>query len=354
MTRHPMVSVQEVRLSLLARFSLLYRTLFYYWSNRSLRAWARLVAFPFLRLLGHPAPIFVDIATTYRCQCRCVHCSAEGHKKPHEEEMDTAEIKSVIDQARDIGALQIILTGGEPLLRDDTIEIVRYAHEAGMITRLNTNGLLLNRATVSELKKAGLTICAVSLDRADAEAHDSLRQVPGIYAKALAGIRLLREFRLPVEILTYAVKENLDSHLRDITALGRQLDLSLLFVFFPIASGRWYSAFDQMLNSEERAVVRRAQSLTFVYAEIPTKGSICCHCQKYFIYFTSSGDVKPCPFFHPRIGNIRKHPLKDMWYRYCSELKFKFRDDCPLNNAHNRGLFEGFVESFAQRYAGPR
>jgi len=333
------------------KLSLYYRSLLYYWSNRSLRAWRQLLAFPFYRVVGRPAPIFVHIATTYRCQCRCVHCSAAGHKRAGEKELETEEIKSIIDQAHDLGALFIIFTGGEPLLREDAIELVRYAHDAGMITRLNTNGLLLDRQKVAELKKAGLTICLVSLDRADAEAHDRLRGISGTYEKALAGIHYLREFHLLSEILTYAAKEDFQFQLKEMEALVRRLGLSLWFIFFPIASGRWYSAFDQVLSSEEREAVRRIQDLTFAYTEIRTRKTLCCHIQKFALYFTAYGEIKPCPFAHPSMGNIRKHSLKDLWYRYCSELKFEFRDDCPLNNPRDRTVFESFVESFAQKYS---
>src|SRR4030042_5868080 len=167
-----------------SKVSLAYRTLRYYRANHSLLAWRRLLAFGYHRMLRRPVPSFIDIATTYRCQCRCVHCSADGHKKAGRQEMETEEIKSIIEQAKRLGTLEVVFSGGEPLLRRAAIELVRFAHDIGMITRLNTNGLLLDRRRVAELKKAGLTLCAVSLDDCDPQVHDTLRGVPATYEKA--------------------------------------------------------------------------------------------------------------------------------------------------------------------------
>jgi len=343
--------LQGKYLPVTTKIGLAHRTLRYYWADGPFRAWRQLLAFPYHRLLRRPAPAFVDIATTYRCQCRCVHCSAEGHKRAGEEEMGTKEIKSIIDQARRLGALEIIFTGGEPLLRNDTFELVGHAHQEGMITRLNTNGLLLDRRTAIELKKAGLTVCGVSLDSAEALTHDQLRGYPGAFQKAVEGIRYLREVQVLSQILVYAQKGALPRHLKEMVALGNRLGASTMFIFFPIASGRWYNAFDKVLDARERGIVRGFQGLTFAHTEIPTKDSLCPHVSRLCFYITAYGDLTPCPVAHPIIGNIRKQALRELWTSYCSQLKLQYRDDCPLNDRHSRAEFEGFVDSFARKSA---
>ena len=332
-----------------SKLSLRYRTIRYYWANRSLLAWKRLLAFSVQRRLGRPVPAFVDIATTYRCQCRCVHCSSDGHKKPELAEMTTDEIKSIIDQAKEIGALEIVFSGGEPLLRKDAFELIRHAHDAGMITRLNTNGLLLNRRRAALLKKAGLTLCGVSIDDPDPEIHDDLRGVPGTYQKALAGIRYLREFGVLSQMLVYASKQNLTPRLKRMVALGEQLGASTMFIFFPIASGRWETAFDQVLNAEERARARGFQDLTFAYSELPTAKSLCVHLHKLILYVTAYGEVTPCPVAPFVIGSLRRQPLKKLWRQYAAQLDLEFHDDCPLNNLRDREVLRNHIESFRRR-----
>ncbi len=333
-----------------SKVSLAYRTLRYYRANHSLLAWRRLLAFGYHRMLRRPVLSFIDIATTYRCQCRCVHCSADGHKKAGRQEMETEEIKSIIEQAKRLGTLEVVFSGGEPLLRRDAIELVRFAHDIGMITRLNTNGLLLDRRRVAELKKAGLTLCAVSLDDCDPQVHDTLRGVPGTYEKALEGIRRLRESHVLSQLLVYASKNSLPSGLDRLIALGKKLGVFTMFVFFPIASGRWEFAFDQVLNAEERARVRKFQDLTFVYSELPTERSLCVHLNKLILYVTAYGEATPCPVARYVIGDIRSHSLADLWHRYCAQLKLEFRDDCPLNNAREREVFRDSIETFARDY----
>ncbi len=325
------------------------RVLRYYRANRSLLAWRRLVSFRVLRLLGRSVPTFIDIGVTYRCQCRCLHCSAEGQKRPGLEEMTSEEIKSVIDQARDMGIPEVIFSGGEPLLRQDTIELVGYAHEAGMITRLNTNGLLLDRDRVAGLKKAGLTLCGVSFDASDPLVHDQFCGVPGAFNRALDGLRLVREFGILSQMLVLASRSNILSGLGDLLKLGRRAGASFMFIFWPIASGRWKNARVQVLDREERSRVRRFQDLTFAYCELPTEKTLCCHADKSIFYVNAHGEVTPCPFAPFVIGSIRQGPLKDLWQRYTSRWELEFRDDCPLNDFRKRELFRSQVEAFRLR-----
>ena len=158
-----------------------YRTLRLYLANRSLRAWGKMPVYLARRLLNRSVPTYVCIAPTYRCQCHCPHCYSDASSTGRLEELDTEQFKSVIDQSVDLGVLQVNLSAGEPLLREDIEELVKHAHDAGLITRVNTNGLLLDRERVFGLKEAGLAQCGISIDDADARVHDALRGVPGAF-----------------------------------------------------------------------------------------------------------------------------------------------------------------------------
>ena len=82
-----------------------YRTIRLYWSNGSLRAWARLVSYVARRMAGCSMPWLFTVAPTYRCQCNCVHCFAGVGSRDGGGELTTQELKDVIDQARELGAL---------------------------------------------------------------------------------------------------------------------------------------------------------------------------------------------------------------------------------------------------------
>jgi len=331
-----------------ARVNMLYRALRLYCSNGSARAWAVALRHLCRRMLGETVPPFITIAPTYRCPCRCVHCAVVGGSRSEGDELTTSEIKSIIDQARQLGVLQVTFTGGEPLLRSDIPELVRYCHDAGLLTRINTCGLLLDGAYAARLKQAGLTQCAVSIDDADPEVHDRLRGVPGAHRKALDSIRVLRQFGILCQINTYASRRNVTAGLERIIALGRRLGVLAVYIILPTAIGRWDEAFAEVLTEEEKARVRGLQDATFVHLELSTPDTQCGACSKGVIFVSPVGEVTPCPFVPYVFGNIREHRLEDFWRRHCASAELQCRGDCPMNLKGQREALSRHVESVAR------
>ena len=153
----------------------------------------------------------------------------------------------------------------------------------------------------------------------------------GSFEKAVQGIRNLRDANIFCQILTYASRENVPEGLERIFALARKLKVLAVFVFFPMAVGRWEADFDQALTDEERTQVRALQDVSLVHLELPTPGTMCCSYAKAVVYVTAHGDVTPCPFVPYVIGNIREHTLQEVWQRHCAELKLVCRGACPMN-----------------------
>jgi MoaA/NifB/PqqE/SkfB family radical SAM enzyme len=261
------------------------------------------------------------------------------------DELDTDQIKAVIEEARSLGVLEIIFSGGEPLLRNDIMELIQYARSRGLITRLNSNGLLLTPERIAQLKAAGLSRCSVSIDHPDPETHDRLRKFPGLYRKAVEGIGNLIKAGIPCQIQTYASRQTIDSGLKEIIGLGKRLGVVGVFILFPIASGRWEGAFDEVLTEEERGKVRALQDLKCVHLELPTPGKPCCLFTRSILYVSPQGDVSPCPFMPYRLGNIKAQPLRELWYAHCAGLDFELRGDCPLNDPDLRERVREHVES---------
>jgi MoaA/NifB/PqqE/SkfB family radical SAM enzyme len=319
--------------------------------NRSPLAWSRHLHYLTLRLRRRPVPKFMTMAVTSRCQCRCPHCYSNASLDRRPGELGTDELKSVIDQARDLGVLEIIFSGGEPLLRSDIFELVRHAHERGLLTRLNSNGLLLDRGRIKKLKDAKLTRCAVSIDDPDPTVHDRLRGVPGLFRKAVAGVESLVEAGLPCQIQTCASRRLIGSGLKEIIALGKRLGVMGVFILFPMAVGRWDGAFAETLTEAERAEVRKLQDLTRVHLEVPTAGSLCSLFTRSIFYVSPQGDVSACPFMPFRMGNIKEHALQDIWRLHNADLGFELRGDCPLNVPRYR---ESLEKHFAARASALR
>jgi MoaA/NifB/PqqE/SkfB family radical SAM enzyme len=320
-----------------------YRGLRAYLSRPSPRQFHALMCHARSRLRGLATPVWVTVAPTYRCQCRCVHCYAEGRGRTSRTELDTAAWRDLLSQVRGLAAIQVTFSGGEPLLRDDIVDLVAHAHHLGLVTRINTNGILLSRSLVRELGQAGLNHCGVSLDDADGPTHDALRGFAGAHAAALAGIRQLRAARIPCQILTYARRETVTDGLKRTIALGRRLGVMSTYIFFPGASGLLDGRPDVLLTEAEKARVRSLHDYTFVHVEVPTPRSLCRVFARNVLYIDATAMVTPCPFVPYAVGNARRHGLESLWRRYCDGLELQFRGDCVMNDRVARDALRGYV-----------
>ena len=258
---------------------------------------------------GRSVPVELWLGMTYRCQCRCVHCFVGDRLNSRQPELTGSEIREVIDIAQKACGLELMFFGGEPLLREDIVELVAYAVSRGLLPTIYTNGILLDEPLVKELQKAGLYRCNVSLDSALPEVHDRKRSYPGCYQKAVAGIRNLVSYDIRCNIWTYASKEEVrDNDLRDlknIIALGRELDVNSVVILFPIASGNWSCSVNEVLSFEEREKVRTLWDPPFVHMEHPTE-STTCTAGRRFLYVSPQGELIACPCIPFSYGNIRK------------------------------------------------
>jgi MoaA/NifB/PqqE/SkfB family radical SAM enzyme len=330
-----------------AVFNTNYRALRLYISNRSLKAWGAAFSHFWKRMRGRPAPAFVTIAVTYKCQSRCEHCYSDSPTRPLEEELTTEELKSVIRQVRGLGAMAVHFSGGEPLLRKDIFDLVSYARSLGLQTRVNTNGILLNEENVKRLKAAGLTECGVSLDSADPAVHNKFRGTEDLHEQALHGIRMLRKFGITCRIMTVALKDSIPEGVARTISLGKSLDASYMYILLPIASGGWDGAYDQILNSHERAQIRALQDLSFAHLEMPTERTNCCVFRKSILYVSANGNVMPCAFVPFVIGSIKEQPLEQIWRYHTAKLNLVCRGDCPMNIPAEREAMREHVSSVA-------
>ena len=144
---------------------------------------------------------------TLRCNLDCLHCSNHAHPNhTQNNELTTQEIKTElydIAQHYDAKSITFIATGGEPLMREDIIDVGSYAHELGYRWGITTNGIQLSKSKVKVLKEASLGSIAVSLDGL-APHHDQLRNQKGAYVLSQKGIKNLldKDFSNKLSILT--------------------------------------------------------------------------------------------------------------------------------------------------------
>jgi radical SAM protein with 4Fe4S-binding SPASM domain len=141
---------------------------------------------PFQKELS--APYRMDLAITYRCNNKCLHCYAGGPKET--KELTTQEWGSVINRLFNLGIPQVVFTGGEPTLRDDLSLLIEQTQKTGLISGLVTNGRKLkDEAYFKSLVDAGLDHVQITLESHSPRIHDKITGVKGSWNETVQGLK---------------------------------------------------------------------------------------------------------------------------------------------------------------------
>lgn len=287
------------------------------------------------------------LALTYDCQCRCVHCSAAGYRDAGKRYLSPEEVTDTIIKLKTLGVSQVYFFGGEPLLSRELPDYIRLAKSLGMLTQLDTNGLLLDEPMIRRLKIAGIDFIGISLDSDKAGEHDRLRGVPGSYERAVAAVKACRKSSVKCFISTYATKEKLrDGTMRELVRLSKGLGARLR-ILSPIMSGRWFNHNEIILDKEDIGGLKNLLENDAVfwetYAVDNPRAHFFCHAvKKMQFYISAYGDIQPCCFMPLRFGNLREEPLPGIVRRMWTSSLFGRRSnfpDCPLNDKKFRERF---------------
>jgi len=146
---------------------------------------------------GAPIKPVVVWNCTRRCNLLCRHCYSASTTEPDADELTGDEARAMIADLAAFGVPVLLLSGGEPLMRPDVLELIALAGHSGLRVALSTNGTLITPALAADLAEAGVSYVGVSLDGL-AEVNDSFRGVSGAFAAALSGIRSCRRAGLKV------------------------------------------------------------------------------------------------------------------------------------------------------------
>jgi AdoMet-dependent heme synthase len=184
------------------------------------------------------APYLVIWETTRSCDLACKHCRAEAVTQRHPLELSTDEAKRMMAEVRRFGRPLFVLTGGDPLKRPDVVELVEYGTSIGLRMAMTPSGTPLMTAEVlGELRQAGLSRLAVSLDGSSAGIHDTFRGVGGSFDWTLRMLRTARDIGLTTQVNTTVSRHNLDDF-DALCDLMVSLGITLWSVFFLVPTGR--------------------------------------------------------------------------------------------------------------------
>ena len=187
--------------------------------------------------------------TTRACDLACVHCRAEAESRRFPGELNTKQALELIHQIADWGVPLFVMTGGDPLKREDLMVLARECTRLGLNFALAPSVTpLLNKDNLEKLRDAGVHRISLSLDGPDALTHDQFRGIPGTYHRFLDAARLIRELGIRLQINTTVSRHN-KSQVWQIAQVIRRFSIDLWSVFFLVPTGRGHQ--EQALNAPE-------------------------------------------------------------------------------------------------------
>ena len=193
------------------------------------------------RFTYETAPILVYWESTIACDLACTHCRAEAIPTANPLQLTTDEVKAFFRDIRSFGERRsphLVITGGDPLQREDLFELIGYARELGITVSVTPAASpRLTPEIMRRLKDAGVESLALSLDGSDAAGHDSRRGVPGTFKRTIDAIRNAGEVGLPLQINTTVTQATLED-LPRIYELLCGLTIERWALFFLISTGR--------------------------------------------------------------------------------------------------------------------
>lgn len=312
------------------------------------------------------APITVAWEITRACGLRCLHCRADAIPKRDPRELSTDEGKALIDEVKRIGARVIVITGGDPLIRNDVFALIDYAASQDLVVGFSPSAT--PRLTPSALRRArdaGTSTVHLSLDGAKEDIHDGFRGVRGSFWRTLHAMDEVRSQGLPLQVGTTVTRSTVQS----LPSLARLIEglAAMWSVFFLVPTGRGQA--DQMLPAEEHETVLRWLALVSESAPyrvrttaaptyrrvrrqlgLAAPPNLSANDGKGFCFVSHTGEIHPSGFLPIAAGDVRQDGLGAVYRE--SELFRKLRDPEQLRGKCSRCEFRSLCGgSRARAYA---
>ena len=279
----------------------------------------------------YPAPAGVLWDLTAKCNLKCKHCVVSaGEESP--EELNFDECCSLIDQFANFGVGQLILSGGEPMVRKDFFEVAEYAAGRGILIQVATNGTLIDESAAQRL--ASIDACAqVSFDSPKAAVHDEFRQHPGSWEKTKEGIELLIRAGVPVTLAATVTTINVDDIPR-LYELANDMGVQTFRIlpFVPFGRGKYadelelapsrmkeLTAFLHCKKEEGDGVNIAPMEFECTFSPPPEQDldadtRIGCDGAISYCTVTSNGEVLPCNYFSGAdVENVKEKDFQWIW-----------------------------------------
>jgi PqqA peptide cyclase len=277
-----------------------------------------------------PVPLGLVAELTYRCPLHCPYCSNPVDLAAYRDEQTTEQWCRVLDEARELGVLQVHLSGGEPLARRDLADLVAHAHRLGMYTGLVTSGVPLTETRLATLVEAGLDHVQLSVQDASPGTADMIAGVRA-HDRKLAAAAMVTGHGLPLTLNVVLHRDNI-GHVAALAGLAERTGADRLELantqYYGWARRNWTALLPTRSQVEEaeravqlaRARLGSRMEIVYVvadyYEERPKPCMYGWGVRQLII--APNGDALPCPAAGqiPGLGvtNVRDESLSAIWY----------------------------------------
>ncbi len=291
-------------------------------------------------------PFMVSYSITRKCNLKCKHCYSSSVDQAAPDELLTEEAFRLVDDLSEWGIGLLIIDGGEPLCREDLLDILKYASSKGIRTTIGSNATLIDEGMAKKLLEVGVMGVAISVDGVDAETHDSFRGLSGAFEQAFKGIEACRKAGLPFQFNMVIRKDTLPQ-LEAMLRLAVDSGANAAEFFDLVAAGRAkHECEAQVLNNDERKwamewlaqsqedcpiIIRvpgcpmyplllqqkKIQPKHFpveMLSRVPYYGRGCAAGMPMgYVMVQYNGEVNPCMLLQVNLGNIREQNIRSIW-----------------------------------------
>jgi radical SAM protein with 4Fe4S-binding SPASM domain len=310
------------------------------------------------KVVAQRVPLNGNFDLTHRCNLRCTHCYLAGpspDRKNSGRELDTRQWRAVIDEITQAGCLYLLLTGGEPLLREDFADIYRCARTSGLLVTVFTNGTLISPNILELFREFPPRAVEITLYGATAGTYEAITGVKGSYQRCLEGIRGLKDHGVNVRLKTILM--GLNRHeFHAIEGMAREWGLRFRFdaALFPRLNGD-PSPIDLRVPPQEavekefsdRDRFRQYRDFFERFKDVPLTDSLYqCGAGRTHFHIDPYGNLQPCLMVRNLSYNLESGGFLTGW----NEVMPRLRDVKPgtayrCNQCQKRSLC-GFCPGF--------
>ncbi len=281
---------------------------------------------------------------TPRCNLNCVHCRTNASMNL-KDVLSYDDIIKIIDEIAGEFKPVVVLTGGEPLLRNDLYDIAAHIRNRGMRVGLATNGTLVNKDNAGKIK-AYFDVASLSIDGSTASVHDNFRGVEGAFDATLRAAEIFKQEGIDFIVNSSFTKRN-QHDMENTYKLAKKIGASAWYMFMIVPTGRGKEIFDELISKEdykeilkwhfylelkEKDMFIRPTCAPEYYAlcdmeakkekidfkrrslKFSTGGAKGCIAGQKIAFIGYDGEVKPCSYFLRSAGNVLEKGFLEIWH----------------------------------------